>query len=364
MISSTKYESLTYAQLLNAAKTLDKIVQVYGSFINDIEESLSLDARNDKDRIDLILANIREKKQIKDMEYEAIIKKTDRITPSLSVNSLFLDRDDTSNIEEDINRENTDSLSAKFNKITDSNRLLMTSNEFDKIAKELSRLKKETKLFETYSDHISTHYGDMKKLIMDNLNKRSSEFDSVFRKELIDSNDIAKLNENESYFSSALVNQRLHQHISIDLIEANHQKFLDRIVIYFETLIQFVNENLLRMNGTIVNNNRVSFEPIRNCFIQMNTLRENSQIEAKTQRMYNDILETMVQLVQQIKAEITNAFNLIISQRENHQFDYSKFWNNLKTLIKLKWLEDFKKVSFLYMLNKSFHLKYLLFKIE
>jgi hypothetical protein len=81
----------------------------------------------------------------------------------------------------------------------------------------------------------------------------------------------------------------------------------------------------------------------------MSTLRQNTQIAAKTHKMYNDILETIVQLVQQIKTEIVNSFNLILNQqRENHHFDYSKFWNNLKTLTKLKWLDEFKKNAYAY----------------
>lgn len=81
----------------------------------------------------------------------------------------------------------------------------------------------------------------------------------------------------------------------------------------------------------------------------MSKLRENSQIAAKTHTMYNEILETIVQLVQHIKFEIINSFNQILNQqRENHHFDYSKFWNNLKTLTKLKWLEEYKKNAYTY----------------
>ena len=252
MISSNKYETLSYSQLLNTTKHLDQIVRVYGTYIKDIDESVEelIQSKDTPLQFDIIVNKIKEKKQIKEAESEKLMltkmKKLERQSPTLSGSNLFLDRAD-----EDDDRDtssNPDFLASKFNKITDANRALMSTSDFDKIAKEMTRLKKETKLFESYSEHMISHYNEMKKCLQESLNKRSSECDYVFRKELIDDSDIVKLNENEQYFSSALSNQRLHQHISLDLIEATHQKFLDRIVIYVETLIQFVNENLLRMN--------------------------------------------------------------------------------------------------------------------
>jgi hypothetical protein len=271
MISSNKYENLSYSQLLATTKHLDQIVRVYGTYINEIEESLTefTLAVNDADKHGLnnILSKIKEKKRVKDIEYEQLMtmatvnKRFERHSLTMSGSNLFLSRDDIADDEMTMRvgsgdggessptpATNSDFLASKFNQITDANRSLMSTSDFEKIAKEMTRLKKETKLFESYSDLLNNHYDDMKKCLQESLNKRSSECDYVFRKELIDDNDIAKLNENENYFSAALTNQRLHQHISLELIEATHQKFLDRIVIYVETLIQFVNENLLRMN--------------------------------------------------------------------------------------------------------------------
>lgn len=253
MISSSKYETLSYSQLLNTTKHLDQIVRVYGTYIKDIDESVDelIQSKDTPLQFDTIANKIKEKKQIKEVECEKLMltkmKKLERQSPTLSGSNLFLDRADEDDDRGDAS-SNPDFLASKFNKITDANRALMSTSDFDKIAKEMTRLKKETKLFESYSEHMISHYNEMKKCLQESLNKRSSECDYVFRKELIDDGDIAKLNENEQYFSSALTNQRLHQHISLDLIEATHQKFLDRIVIYVETLIQFVNENLLRMN--------------------------------------------------------------------------------------------------------------------
>ncbi len=276
MISANKYENLSYSQLLATTKHLDQIVRVYGTYINEIDESLTefTLAVNDADKngLNSILSKIKEKKRVKDLEYEQLIatatvnKRFERSSLTMSGSNLFLSRDDTIDDEMAIRvggsvdggestpsstptpASNSDFLASKFNQITDANRALMSTSDFEKIAKEMTRLKKETKLFESYSELLNNHYDDMKKCLQESLNKRSSECDYVFRKELIDDNDIAKLNENEKYFSAALTNQRLHQHISLELIEATHQKFLDRIVIYVETLIQFVNENLLRMN--------------------------------------------------------------------------------------------------------------------
>jgi len=276
MIYANKYENLSYSQLLATTKHLDQIVRVYGTYINEIDESLTefTLAVNDADKngLNSILSKIKEKKRVKDLEYEQLMttatvnKRFERSSLTMSGSNLFLSRDDT--IDDEMTprvggsvdggestpsstptpASNTDFLASKFNQITDANRSLMSTSDFEKIAKEMTRLKKETKLFESYSELLNNHYDDMKKCLQESLNKRSSECDYVFRKELIDDNDIAKLNENEKYFSAALTNQRLHQHISLELIEATHQKFLDRIVIYVETLIQFVNENLLRMN--------------------------------------------------------------------------------------------------------------------
>ena len=41
MISANKYENLSYSQLLATTKHLDQIVRVYGTYINEIDESLT-----------------------------------------------------------------------------------------------------------------------------------------------------------------------------------------------------------------------------------------------------------------------------------------------------------------------------------
>ena len=64
MFDSGKYESLSHSQLVATVRTLDQVAKLYGSYINDIEETLFDKNVTDQSVFDAILFKIKEKKSL------------------------------------------------------------------------------------------------------------------------------------------------------------------------------------------------------------------------------------------------------------------------------------------------------------
>lgn len=275
-----------------------------------------------------------------------------KIFMSISSNSIFQGpQQETMNNNEiaNIYKKCRDDLEEKIKDmlaITKKN--LLQTNDFDKIAKVLNRLQILGVQFQEHIRDATNYYGCIKDELINRFRQKSVECKPIFEQDLLTDSSINKIFETDFYFMTAIRCSLLHSHVSLEEIEDFYKEFMNLIIDYFKNIQEQVDNEVKIITSSLDTHANAMLDPIKNSFMKMKAVRENPQIEAKTNRVYQDSLEKLVYLIKKIKTEIEQQLNKILNQSENTRILYVNFVRNIKLLEKLKWVEEYKKNLYKY----------------
>jgi hypothetical protein len=234
--------------------------------------------------------------------------------------------------------------------------LINSSNNFDELAKQMGILKSLVETLNNFFQNIDNIYDNLKEKLSNNFNEKHKEADFIINKEILDDEDYNKLYEINEYFSLALHNENLRKHLDSYDIKKKHENFLDRVSDYFKSIKDEVSELIYIMTKGIENkhaaNNRLSFGQIENEFYKMKQLRKVPDFEQKTQNDYNSILESLTKLINRITTNIDEVFSSLNSNDAHQKINFTRFFNNIRVIKELKWIEKFKKNVYYFSTNE------------
>jgi hypothetical protein len=236
-------------------------------------------------------------------------------------------------------QEACDYINEKIAEMGDSIKASIDTNDLDKAAIELSKLKKSSEGLRDYSERFST-FLNFGKLMSEKMKNSSNESDKIFKKDEIGDDELNKIIEIDSYFHQVEENYPLHEHISPAEIETVYSGFKKKVTNFFESKNRSIKESL-NLDDFSIRRAKNEFDSVQASFFQMKKLRESENIERLTDDFYADSLKTLTSLVKLIKNEIEQNVDLVISQKDD--VNYDKLLNNLRILKKLNWIESYKK---------------------
>jgi hypothetical protein len=250
-------------------------------------------------------------------------------------------------------QEACDYINEKIAEMGDSIKASIDTNDLDKAAIELSKLKKSSEYSSRYSFNIKYNYVKLRKRIYDNLNQRSSEADLILSNELITELDLIKLLEidalyNKNYYSNYSLLEPVFFVKYLIIKNFNKKHFEKKVVSFFGHSNEKIKERL-RLDAFNLRRVKNEFDVVQSLFYQMKKLRTSENIERITHEIYYDSLKTLTSLIYLVKNEIFINITLIAS----YGISCDQLLNNLRILTKLRWIEDFKNNLYNNALNDS-----------
>jgi hypothetical protein len=219
---------------------------------------------NGMDSLKKLLDNFRELDQEND--FLNVYEKT-KLILSDEIKKLY---DETKSVF--IEDEDFDDLNSNYETLSNDGSIKRTEIDynfqfFKNLSENLKKLKNLNEALKNHLDENSLCYTELKTYVYNMILDTGKRFDYALVKtneeEIIDNIDKMKtvtkdLNNACSYFNSAASCTSLHEHIQVNLIKDSQEEFKLKLISYFESLLNILNEQIKHLDESQI----ISSEPI------------------------------------------------------------------------------------------------------